>query len=190
MRYFDPVTTEQLRSRIESTLYESGKVSAYLIRKRLKSDLAIDFGFKYFHHANEPTDDLYGLLDYQRLETGLSFFGAYASGDEEHPVYFLVYWYKRLRIYIPKAGNPYNTTTKRAYGHDDVSDALNARKRWPVDFAGVRYADPADFDFSAAAIRQEIMMRLSLPPETVGVGKPPCNNRGAIPLLENRHGRQ
>ena len=49
---------------------------------------------------------------------------AYAGGDWEEPVYFIVYLddKNKLRMYVPKCGNVYNNLTKEALGNDEDLD--------------------------------------------------------------------
>jgi hypothetical protein len=73
----------------------------------------------------------------ETLSNGLSFVGVSAGGDWEWPVFFIIYYDgKKLRGYIPKDGNLWNTNSKRAYGNDDYDDndgtpgdIANAKKR-------------------------------------------------------------
>lgn len=60
--------------------------------------------------------------DYGLCTVGdFSFFGLWAGGDWQHPVFFILYWYddKKLRAYIPKDGNQYHKKEKRAYTSKD-----------------------------------------------------------------------
>jgi len=46
-------------------------------------------------------------------------------------LYFFIVYYddSKLRGYISELGNLWNTTTKQAYGNDDIDDQTNRSKR-------------------------------------------------------------
>lgn len=75
------------------------------------------------------------LVGFHVLPNGMPYLGVSAGGDWEIPVFFIIYWDgKKLRGYIPEKGNLWNTTTKTAYGNDEVADLKNCCKRWPQHF--------------------------------------------------------
>lgn len=77
---------------------------------------------------------LFGL---QTLGT-LSFYGMWAGGDWEYPVYFILYQYKgKIRGYVPEDGNTYNIKTKAAYGNDEEEDEKELQR------LGLSYDDVA-----------------------------------------------
>jgi hypothetical protein len=84
-------------------------------------------------YTNEPDTNwpnkVMGLVT---LENGLTFLGLVAGGDWECSLFFMIYWDgKQLRGYIPREGNPYNSSTKEAYGNaDEADDEVNAKKRF------------------------------------------------------------
>lgn len=133
------------------------------ITEALGKDLKVSFDFENFDYA-PPGYNLEGLLGTQTLEeNGLTFLGCRAGGDWEHPVFFMIYWDgKKLRGYVPTEGNPWNTTTKVAYGNDEYADLKNAKKRWPERFGEVEEVSSDDFNFDAAAIRRDILGHFEL----------------------------
>ena len=82
-----------------------------------------------------------GLMGYTTLDNGLSFLGICAGGDWEVPVFFIIYWDgEKLRGYIPIEGNPWNTTTRQAYGNytDEIwEDGKNLKQRDPKQFGAL-----------------------------------------------------
>lgn len=103
----------------------------------LKKDLKVEFDSENFESNACVFDELTSFLGVHTLSSGLTFWGFRAGGDWEYPVHFIVYWDgKKLRGYVPIEGNPWNTTTKRAYGNDDEADRKNAKKRWGVVLDG------------------------------------------------------
>jgi len=100
-----------------------------LLRELVAKDLKVKFDWENWdwHHYSGNTDPLLGCCT---IGNGFTFLGMSAGGDWEYPVWFCVYWDgKRLRAYIPTAGNPWNLTTKRAYGNSDEADLKDYKKR-------------------------------------------------------------
>jgi hypothetical protein len=77
---------------------------------------SILFDFEnYETDAEKETGSLMGL---QTLENGLHYWGMYAHGDWEEPVFFIVYWDGHsIRGYIPLLGNTWNPHTGAALGN-------------------------------------------------------------------------
>lgn len=72
---------------------------------------------EYFGHSHK---DILGL---KTLPNGMPYLGCYAGGDWEEPVFFILYWDgNKVRGYVPKEGNVYNTKTNKAWGNDDDDD--------------------------------------------------------------------
>jgi hypothetical protein len=82
-----------------------------------------------------------GLMGYNTLRNGLTFCGICAGGDWEMPVFFIIYWDgTKLRGYIPTEGNPWNVSTKQAYGNstDGVwEDGKDLKKRYPKKYEDI-----------------------------------------------------
>jgi hypothetical protein len=96
-------------------------------------------------------------MGFNTLPNGLALYGIYAGGDWEAPVYFIIYWDgKKLRGYIPTDGNPWNRTTKEAYGNDEEDDAADCKKHFP-DHDGDDYST---LDFDADKIVADITARI------------------------------
>lgn len=139
-RYFAPISKEDLASKIES-LRVKYEYNRHELVEHFKSDLKVKFDTE---NVGESKDD-FGpkkLMGIQALDNGLTFHGFCAGGDWEQPVFFIVYFDgKKLRAYVPTEGNPWNTTTKQAYGNDEDDDLKNAKKRY------FELLDPADEDW-------------------------------------------
>ncbi len=72
------------------------------------------------------------------------------------PIFFIIYWDgKALRGYIPLDGNPWNTTTKQAYGNNNEDDLDDAKTRYP-GFDG----DWQSIDFDSEKIIEDILKRI------------------------------
>jgi len=69
---------------------------------------------------------------YVTLPNGFSYLGVMAGGDWEQFVFFIIYHDgKKLRGYVPKKGNLWNTDTNRSYGCEpldkcDENDSMRA----------------------------------------------------------------
>jgi len=104
-------------------------------------------------------DDLLGT---HTLPNGLTYIGGLAARDWEYPVFFIIYWDgKKLRGYVPKEGNIWNTDTNQAYGNDEYSDAPNINKR-RLASPSVTYRnwDGPALQFDSGLILQDIMQRI------------------------------
>ncbi len=132
------ISVEELESKIEGAWKEhwdfDEQVRPYYncLTKTVRTDLSkVNFnnenrsaGGKYRNYGVPE------IIGYHTLDNGLSYLGVCASGDWEHPVFFMLYWDgSELRGYVPKEGNPWNTDTKAAYGNDEESDPKNLVKR-------------------------------------------------------------
>lgn len=84
--------------------------------KSVQGDLKIQFDFE-----NTEVEQIV------TLESGVTVAIVSAGGDWEVPLCFAFYYDgKKFRAYIPKDGNPYNRSTKTAYGNADDEDDDNA----------------------------------------------------------------
>lgn len=73
-------------------------------------------------------DDINKILGYHELPNGFSFYGLFAGGDWEIPVFFILFDHNgETKAYVPKQGNVFNTTTMSAYGNDSDSDDANIK---------------------------------------------------------------
>lgn len=168
-RNFAPITVDELKDKIKERITATKHNSAFV--ESFGSDIKVKFDLENFG-CNGGTPD--GLLGYQKLKNGLVFCGFRAGGDWEHPVFFIVYWDgKKLRAYVPTDGNPWNTTTKEAYGNDGEADFKNAMKRYPwmkEDFKERQaefedeeleeIVEPDEFCFDSDEIRSDICARI------------------------------
>jgi hypothetical protein len=116
--------------------------------------------------ANENTlweegDDA-PMLGFHQLDNGLTFLGVQVGGDWESPVFFVLYWDgSKIRGYIPTLGNPWNRTTKQAFGNDEDADREDAKRQFPgYDFEsenfGVSDIEP-EWDKIEADVRARIV---------------------------------
>jgi len=153
-RNFAPISIEDLIAKIKAVEGDGG---IHALLKHLGKDIKVEFDLENF--SDSPKD--FGpkaLMGFHTEANGLTYCGMCAGGDWEHPVFFCIYWDgKKLRGYVPTEGNPWNTTTKAAYGNDEKADAKNARKRWPDKFDT---DSEVDFEFEPDLIRQDILERL------------------------------
>lgn len=166
-RYFQRLTIDQLSDIIEDAVDVCGEDRYHCWRDltpQIKKDLSkCDFDLE---NVGESQTDFgpEGLMGFHTLDNGFTFKGMCAGGDWESPVFFIIYWDgKKLRAYIPKDGNPWNTTTKAPYGNDDVADGKNLKKRYPVVFDGM---DPEECDhdmvyWNSDEIQRDITKRIT-----------------------------
>lgn len=158
-RYFQPITVADLKEKVIKAF--DGNFQVML--DKLSNDIKVQFDLENINSSSTK------LIGCHTLPNGLTFLGCSAGGDWEHPVFFIVYWDgKKIRGYVPTEGNPWNTTTKEAYGNNEDADEKNAQKRWPDD--------PYDGDFSIyqndAKIKQDIMARILPMPAGLKPKKP------------------
>ena len=125
-RYFVPETEDSLRARLIDALtnhdeYEDGDdFNGFSYIRSLTPQIEKDLAKCQFDTENVmccPRDN--SMTGYHTLRNGLTYLGIFAGGDWEQGVFFIIYWDgKKLRAYVPTKGNPYNHTTKEAYGND------------------------------------------------------------------------
>jgi len=164
-RFFVPITIEDLKSKIQPFLDKAdcGDNNVRYLSKSIEKDLSkVEFDFE---NCDLDGSEFGGeWCGYHTLDNGLTFLGVKAGGDWELPIFFVVYWDgKNLRAYIPEEGNPWNTTTKQAFGNDADADYENVKKRWP-EIIGDRQPEdmygPPDVDFDADAAFKDIKDRI------------------------------
>lgn len=115
---------------IEKMYPSTGRISE-TIRKDVEK---VDFSEESFEcfcgSGFFGTDKITG---FQTLPNGLTYWGCVAGGDWEHAVFYIVYWDgKKLRGYVPKEGNLWNTEKNSAYGNNEESDDEDAIRRFGV----------------------------------------------------------
>lgn len=183
-RYFVPITEEELKEKVEKELdnhdeieYVEDRVDYLnILTKQIEKDLS-KCQFDTENVASEGCKNFgpIELLGYNTLDNGLSYLGVCAGGDWEVPVFFIIYWDgKKLRGYIPKDGNPWNTDTKFAYGNyyevdDELADGKNLKKRPNLlksyyachtsDWS-IQHWCEADVDWKVDLIKQDIIKRI------------------------------
>jgi hypothetical protein len=172
-RYFQRLTIDQLSNRVEKAVDACGEDRYYVWKQltpQVKKDLSkCDFDLE---NVGESQTDFgpNGLMGYHTLSNGLTYKGMCAGGDWEFPVFFIIYWDgKKLRGYIPKKGNPWNTDTGMPYGNSgsykgNCEDGINLKKRYPDRFVD---QTPQECDqgwelinWEPDLIRQDIMDRI------------------------------
>lgn len=156
-RYFKTISIENLKKKIGSpkNLCE--------VTQDVKKDLSkVEFSFE---NIVTKSDDLYGkhnkqtaLVGYHTLSNGITFLGVQAGSDFEHPIFFIIYWNgKRLRAYIPKRGNVWNTSEKSAYGNNKKYDAINAKKRGFIEQLREYNSDTFSVPYNWKKIEKEVI---------------------------------
>jgi hypothetical protein len=127
----------------------------------LGNDIKVKFDTENFE-LNESNNQSNNLIGFREIE-GFTFWGITSGGDWEEPVYFLLYISEKgkLRGYVPTDGNPWNRTTKRAFGNDEQADLKDAicNFDFPKDTDCV---EPGDFDFDWDKITNDICKRFDL----------------------------
>lgn len=142
-RYFEPIGYFDFIQKVNDAKDRTKEEGTFCaLFTTVEKDLKVEFDRENTAAGQADGMGPEGLMGHVSLGNGLEFWGLCAGGDWEFPVYFIVYWDgRKLRGYVPTAGNPWNTTTKRAYGNDVETDLKDALKRG--------YADPGDTDFDA-----------------------------------------
>lgn len=182
-RFFAPISVDEFKRKVEAAFYDDEEgFKHYEMKDKLKADLKVDFDFENFEYP----DTHFGpspVMGYRTLPNRMAMLGLCAGGDWEHPVFFCLYWDgKKIRGYIPTEGNPWNTTTKKAYGNDDEADLKNAKKRWPEQFRDAVEVYSGDFDFDFALILKDITGRI----KPVAEKPAPAGDPVKRPSLEER----
>jgi hypothetical protein len=125
---------------------------AYCILQDLTPKVAKDLGKVQFSTENmewTEQDDL-PLCGFHEQANGLTFLGISAGGDWESPVFFIIYWDgTELRAYIPTDGNPWNKTTKKAYGNSEKADMADKIKVYQDENFGDEYDSTVEPDWDA-----------------------------------------
>lgn len=170
------LTKEDLRKRIIAAGGGDDFFEPTALAQALAEGLKVEFDFENFEMESERRTDLLGYRDLG----GLTVWGMSAGGDWEFPVFFVVYYDgKKLRAYVPRHGNPWNSTTKQAYGNDVDADLADAKKRWPLEFRGAESVEADDFEYDWAKIRVDVEKRLKVVSK-----RPPKSVRAKMPHAE------
>jgi hypothetical protein len=149
-RYFAKISQDDLKKKID----EAFDGSKYEFIDKVIDDIKVQFDLENFCIVSG------GLHGIHTLENGLTFHGMSSHGDWESNTFFIVYFDgKKLRAYVPTDGNPWNTTTKMAYGNDEKTDLKNAKKRWPELYKDAEYIEVCDFEMDYDLIKQDILNR-------------------------------
>ena len=170
-RKFVRITEEDLRNRVTAIKDDDGDardndyndgVDCYALFTVLHKDFKVRFDLENFGCTTDKKDAK-SLVGIHTLSNGLTFWGMWGGGDWEKATFFLVYFDgKKLRVYIPTDGNPYNTDTMQAYGNDQDTDQKNMKKRYPKtvgqDDSDLQPDDAPDFDW--AKIEEDIRGRI------------------------------
>lgn len=174
-RTFTAITMTDFEKKVNDFFQhiDENKCVKSLILDKLGKDIKVSFDWENFEwHKSTDRHSEGELIGYHVLTDGLCIRGCSAGGDWEHPVFFLIYWDgKKLRAYVPTEGNPWNTSTKQAFGNDEEADLKNARKRWPGVYDDAVECD--DFEFHWGKIVEDISTRIKL------VGSPKLKTHNA-----------
>ena len=199
-RYFAPISEKDLIDKIlnawvkheDYNIFDKddfGKLSYRTpfneLTPTITKDIKVSFGtdnVNFEDRLDSPyesvKDDFLGV---KTLDNGMTYFGIQSASDEEIFLYFIIYWDgKKLRGYVPKDGNTWNTKTNQAYGSDD-DDIKNIIERCPDLWNALpkeeqdgflNYGDIDDLDIKAdkEKIRKDIKERIL--PKTSDVSDP------------------
>lgn len=161
-RYYAAISDAEFRAKVVKLDENDGEAFYKLVEKEAKVKFDWENASDRYY---ETADNLVGFRD---LGDGLRTFGKWAGGDWEHPVFFVIYWDgKKLRVYVPTDGNPWNTDTNWAYGNNEEADWKNAKKRWPDIFRNSKpdHIDAGSFDFDWSLILADIKSRIIAKPD-------------------------
>ena len=120
VRQYSVISVEDLESKVGSdranfTFYKD-------IINKIKQDLDVEFDFENWSMSNDDKIGPVGLMGYCTVND-LVFLGLAAGSDWEPAVYFIVYWDgEKIRAYVPRKGNLWNTNTNMAYGNECDDD--------------------------------------------------------------------
>ena len=131
-RYFVPISATELREKIlkawtKSANYAGLEATAEtaIPYHRLSSQVIKDLSKVYFTGERSSTEEAARITGYHTLSNGFAYLGVVVESREEAPFFYVIYWDgKKLRAYIPSAGNTWNT---------DRRSALAASERRPLD---------------------------------------------------------
>lgn len=135
MRYWEYITLKEFKKKIQEAIIKEpydfdGDYN------RLTPQIEKDLSKVEFDSENIDAEKI------KTLSNGMYYLGVFAGGDWEQSVFFVIYWDgNKLRGYIPKEGNLWNTDTKIAYGNNDEADLKNYKKRWPKYFKNMPIED-------------------------------------------------
>lgn len=163
--YHNPVLEPQ-SSDIETVYVNSYRMGLPVLTEQVIKDLA-KVQFDSENHECRPDEAFCGageIAGFRTLPNGLTYLGCTAGGDWECPLFYIIYWDgKKLRGYIPKDGNFWNTDLKAAYGNDEEefdqegADAANIKKRFGVE---VEHHSEFDQDFDCDKLIADIENRI------------------------------
>lgn len=102
--------------------FESAYSYLWYNNEQIRDDLSkIQFDFENYSSPNSPETPA-DIMGWHTLDNGFSFLGMWAGGDWEQPVYFILYWDgKKVRGYVPEAGNTFNPKYRTAFGSEGDS---------------------------------------------------------------------
>jgi hypothetical protein len=140
------------------------------IDKIEKDLLKVQFDFENSYYKTEDTEQWGFDIGPTQIDE-LSYIACVAGGDWEYPIYFIIYLdqdNKTLRAYIPSEGNPYNKTTKKAFGNDEEADSEYIskwiKKKFPeiYDPENEYTSNDADIMFNFEEIKNNIKNRIQV----------------------------
>lgn len=170
MRKAAKVTGQQLNDVILKAIkkcsirYNDEECSVYeLIREfKLNKKVKVDFDTENTSFEADEDFNYKGLIGLIKIGD-LVCWGCSSGGDWEFPVYFIFYLdnNNKLQMYIPKDGNVWNYTTKRAVGNDEEADDAFFNK---LTGKTEECVDASDFDFmlDVDKIKKDISDRIQV----------------------------
>lgn len=132
-RFFAPISVDELKAKVEIAFLLADpdrddyvnladRFDTDLIFRKLGKDLKVKFDFENFFVSKQPNT----LMGLHSLPNGLTCWGMLAGGNWQIPVFWVCYWDgKKIRGYVPEAGNPWDRKKKEAYnnsGNPDIDE--------------------------------------------------------------------
>lgn len=117
------ISAQEFKNRVESLIehphFQPNKIPGI--------DVAFEWENLYIYPGDFSCPIKDSMLGIHTLANGFTFWGFFAGGDWEAPVYFIYYWDgNNIRGYVPRNGNLFNHRAMEAYGnHNNKNDAQN-----------------------------------------------------------------
>ena len=123
-RFYTEISKEEFLDKVKELMFddeENDDGYPWEMPQVIEKDLAkVNFDWENYTSFEAKEGFANYPVGYKEIAPGFHIFFAQAGGDWEFPVCFIFYWGDgKLRAYIPKDGNVWNTKTKSAYGNND-----------------------------------------------------------------------
>jgi len=158
MKTFVPLTDEEFENKIDAFLDDESFTISDLVSSQ--NDVKFDFeNFEYYPDTSDAFKDLpiNSIMGFSKVDD-FQYWGCYAGGDWEYPVYFILYWDgDKVCSYVPmSSGNRFNRKTNKAYGNalnykydenhqyiplDYTDDCVDLKEHFPDIFEGMDFKD-------------------------------------------------